>query len=208
MGKAIPGVEIEIDTRVTDDRVDGEIVIYGPNVMQRYHNRPEENAEVLLPDGGFRSGDMGRLDDEGYLYITGRIKEQYKLENGKYVVPTPLEEKLKLSPYIANVLIYGENRPFNVALVVLEPNAVEAWAREVAVSVSDLANNEQVRKLVSKELGRYSASFKGFEQPKKFAITLEDFTTENGLLTPTLKLKRRNVQAQYRDQLDTLYLDS
>ena len=83
--------------------------MYGPNVMQGYHNRPEENDEVFTPDGGFRTGDMGYIDDDGFLFITGRIKEQYKLENGKYVVPAPLEEQLKLSPYIVNVMVHGAN---------------------------------------------------------------------------------------------------
>jgi long-chain acyl-CoA synthetase len=79
---------------------ENEIIVYGPNVMKGYHNRPEENDAVFTEDGGFRTGDMGRVDDEGFLYITGRIKEQYKLENGKYVAPAPLEEQLKLSPFV------------------------------------------------------------------------------------------------------------
>src|SRR5690606_10266852 len=118
VGKAIPGVRIVIDTSVTGEEVNGEIVIYGPNVMQGYHNRPEENAAVFTQDGGFRTGDMGYLDSDGYLYITGRIKEQYKLENGKYVVPTQLEEAIKLSPFVANIMVHGANKPFNVAVIV------------------------------------------------------------------------------------------
>jgi long-chain acyl-CoA synthetase len=86
-------VTIKIDTDATGDPTNGEIVVYGHNVMQGYHELPEENEQVFTGDGGFRTGDMGRLDDDGFLYITGRVKEQYKLENGKYVVPTPLEEQ-------------------------------------------------------------------------------------------------------------------
>ncbi len=107
VGKAIPGVTITIDKSVTGDAKNGEIVIKGPNIMQGYHNRQDENDKVLMADGSFRSGDMGFVDDDGYLFITGRIKEQYKLENGKYVVPSPLEEELKLSPFIANVMMTG-----------------------------------------------------------------------------------------------------
>ena len=125
VGKAIPGVRIEIDTAVTGDAKVGEVVIHGPNVMRAYHNRPEETDAALTPDHGLRSGDLGFSDDDGFLFITGRIKEQYKLENGKYVAPAPLEERLKLSPYISNVMINGANKPYNVALVVLDRAAIQ-----------------------------------------------------------------------------------
>lgn len=205
VGKAIPGVRIEIDRSVTDDEVDGEIVIYGPNIMKGYHNRDDENVAVLMEDGGFRSGDMGRLDDEGYLYITGRIKEQYKLENGKYVVPSPLEEQLKLSPFIANVMIHGTNKPYNVALVVPDPDALQAWAAANGKGMDGIADDPDLKKHVEDQIAQYGASFKGYERPRKFVITLEDFTTENGLLTPTMKLKRRNVLQKYGEVLEALY---
>ncbi|MCA9646793.1 MAG: long-chain fatty acid--CoA ligase, partial [Myxococcales bacterium] len=205
VGRAIPGVTIKIDTVVTGDAVNGEIVIYGPNIMQGYHNRPEENAAVLMDDGGFRSGDMGRLDDDGYLYITGRIKEQYKLENGKYVVPAPLEEKLKLSPFIANVMIHGHNKPHNVAIVVPDPDALKAWAAENGVDVAQAGSDPKVKQLIQGELDKFSKDFKGFERPRNFAVITEDFSTENGMLTPTLKLKRRNVLERYGDLIEGLY---
>jgi long-chain acyl-CoA synthetase len=205
VGKPIPGVSITIDTSVTGDAKNGEIVIKGPNVMQGYHNRQDENEKVLMGDGSFRSGDMGHLDEDGYLYITGRIKEQYKLENGKYVVPSPLEEELKLSPFIANVMIHGANKPYNVALVVPDQDALKRWASEAGVDLGSIEKSDEVRKLIEKELAERSSSFKGFEKPKKFMITAEDFTTDNGLLTPTLKLKRRNVLAKYEKDLDALY---
>ncbi len=204
VGKAIPDVRIEIDTKVTGDPVNGEIVIYGPNVMQGYHNRDDENRAVLMADGGFRSGDMGKKDDEGYVYITGRIKEQYKLENGKYVVPSPLEEELKLSPYISNVMLHGANRPYNVVLVVLDQDSVKKWAAENGVS-GDPANDARLTALIEKELAARSTTFKGYEKPQKFTIAPEDFTTDNGLLTPTMKLKRRNVLEKYGKQLEALY---
>src|SRR5690606_33967023 len=148
----------------TGDPVHGEIIVSGPNVMQGYHDRDEENAQVLLPDGSFRTGDMGYLDADGYLFITGRIKEQYKLENGKYVVPSPLEEELKLSPFILNVMLYGANRPHNVALVVADVTAVEKWAADKGISLgNDLNAHPEVRKLIAGELEKYSTSFKGYE---------------------------------------------
>jgi long-chain acyl-CoA synthetase len=205
VGKAIPGVTITIDKSVTNDPKNGEIVIQGPNIMQGYHNRQDENDKVLMSDGSFRSGDMGFLDDDGYLYITGRIKEQYKLENGKYVVPSPLEEELKLSPFIANVMIHGANKPYNVALVVPDQDALKKWATDTGVDLGSIEKSDEVRKLIEKELAERSTSFKGFEKPKKFLITAEDFTTDNGLLTPTMKLKRRNVLEKYEKDLDALY---
>jgi long-chain acyl-CoA synthetase len=205
VGKPIPGVRVVIDKTVTGDEKNGEIVIYGPNVMQGYHNRPEENAAVLMPDGGFRTGDMGYLSPDGYLYITGRIKEQYKLETGKYVVPSPLEEELKLSPYIANVMLHGMNRPYNVALIVPDAEAVGRWLQENGTPVDDPTKDERVRRLIADEIKKHSTTFKGYERPEKFILVGEDFTTDNGLLTPTLKLKRQNVLARYGKDLEALY---
>jgi long-chain acyl-CoA synthetase len=201
VGKPIPGVKVKISD-------DGEIVVYGPNVMQGYHNRKEENDAVMAADGGFKTGDMGRIDDDGFVFITGRLKEQYKLENGKYVVPTPLEEQLKLSPYVLNCMVYGDNRLFNVALLVANVNAVGSWGKENGVSESDpekLLANPKVRALFKKEVEHYGEKFKGFEGVKEFALTPEDFTPENGLLTPSLKVKRRKVFEKYQSVIEALY---
>jgi long-chain acyl-CoA synthetase len=205
VGRAIPGVRIEIDTSVTGDPEVGEVIVHGPNVMKGYNNRPDENASVFTADGGFRTGDLGRVDPEGFVFITGRIKEQYKLENGKYVAPAPLEEKLKLSPYIANAMIHGANKPYNVALIVPDRAAIQRWAAGQNITVHDPANDDRVRELLHREIDRESASFKGFERPTKFAILAEDFTTENGMLTPTLKLKRNKVLERYGEDLNRLY---
>ncbi|MEE8526808.1 MAG: long-chain fatty acid--CoA ligase, partial [Thermoanaerobaculia bacterium] len=130
VGQPIDGVEVIIDTSAVDEQgsVDGEIIVKGPNVMLGYHNLPAETAEVMTADGGFRTGDLGRLDEDGFLYITGRIKEQYKLENGKYVVPAPLEELLQLSPFISQAFIHGADKHYNVALLVPDRQALEKWA--------------------------------------------------------------------------------
>ncbi len=205
VGKAIPGVSVKIDTSVADAPDQGEILVYGPNVMQGYHNRPEENDQVLMPDGGFRTGDLGRLDSDGYLYITGRIKEQYKLANGKYVAPALLEEELKLSPYIANAMVHGADQPFNVALVALDVEAIEEWAKRKGLELGDAAKNPEVKALIQDQLKARSEGFKSFEKPKKLAIADEDFTTDNGMLTPTLKLKRHNVVKKYEATLAALY---
>jgi long-chain acyl-CoA synthetase len=218
VGKALPGVRIEIDSSVGGGEKngyrEGEILVYGPNVMVGYHNRPEENAAVLieaaLPLGtkGLHTGDMGYLDSDGFLYVTGRIKEQYKLENGKYVVPTPLEEQLKLSPYIANVMVYGDNRPFNVALVVANVDAVKGWAAKNGLADLEgveLLSHPKVKDLFKKEVDQRSEKFKGFESVESFAVIPEDFTTQNGMLTPSLKLKRRAVMQTHGPLLEGLY---
>jgi len=208
VGKPLPNVRVEIDTSVVeDDSDDGEIIVYGPNVMKGYHNLPEETAAVMTEDGGFRTGDRGHLDEDNYLYITGRIKEQYKLTNGKYVVPAPLEETLQLSPYIVQVFIDGTNKPFNVALVVPDREKLEKWAKENKIDddFSALIKRPEVKELIKGELDKHSKDFKGYERIKKFELISEEFTTENGMLTPTLKLKRRKVVQKYGDLLESLW---
>jgi long-chain acyl-CoA synthetase len=139
VGRPLPGVRVVIDTAPrgdvpASDGPEGEIVVYGPNVMRGYHGRADDSRAVLTDDGGLRTGDMGFLDDDGYLHITGRIKEQYKLANGKYVSPGPLEDKLKLSPLIAEVMIHGEGRVYNVALVVPDVAKLRRFAPPPATS--------------------------------------------------------------------------
>jgi long-chain acyl-CoA synthetase len=208
VGKAIPGCRIVIDRAVTGDPLHGEIIAYGPNIMKGYHNRPEENAAVLMSDGGFRTGDMGYVDDDGYLYITGRIKEQYKLENGKYVVPSPLEELLKLSPFVANVYVHGANKPHNVALVVPDFEVLKGWAAEQGIKADtdeQLIASPQVLEKMRVELDAASKGFKGYEKVEKIGLLTDDFTTANGMLTPSLKLKRRTVIERYGDKIEALY---
>lgn len=208
VGPALPGVRVVIDRAATQDPLQGEIVIYGPNVMKGYHKRPQETAAVLMGDGGFRTGDMGYLDDDGYLFITGRIKEQYKLENGKYVVPSPLEEALKLSPFITNAYVHGANKPFNVALVVPDASVLMRWTKAQGIEAAELEELVKDTRVLDKlraELDSASKGFKGFERVEKFAVILEDFTTVNGMLTPSLKLKRRAVLERWGDRIESLY---
>jgi long-chain acyl-CoA synthetase len=215
IGKPIPGVEIYIcdeDQNVLPADTDGEIVVVGPNVMQGYHNKPEANAEVLFELNGrraFRTGDMGRTTKDGFVVITGRFKEQYKLENGKYVSPSPLEELLKLSGFISQAFIYGDNRPYNVALVVPDFEAVTKWCREHNLDTSNpgvMIAHPQVKALIEQEVAKYANDgFKGFEKPARVGLLTEEFTTENDLLTPKMSVKRRNVVARYRTMLDGLY---
>jgi long-chain acyl-CoA synthetase len=227
VGPAVPGVEVVIDgAGQKDGPREGEVIVFGPNVMVGYHNRSEESAAVFVdraslpaagapppgsPPGsarGFRTGDMGYLDADGFLYITGRIKEQYKLENGKYVVPTPLEEELKLSPYIANAMAYGDNRPYNVALIVPNIEALKSWAEKnglATAKLEELFEHAKVRDLFEKEIAKLSKKFKGYEAVRAFALVADDFTTANGMLTPKLSLKRRKVLEAYGGLIEGIY---
>lgn len=208
VGKPVPGVRVEIDATVTEDGRDGEIVVHGHNVMQGYHDLPDENAAVFTADGGLRTGDLGHFDDAGFLVITGRVKEQYKLENGKYVVPTAIEDQLRQSPFVANAMLYGANRPYNIALVVPDFPALTEWAADRDIDSSDQAEllaRPEVAALFDEELDRHQAAVKGYEKVRAHAILPDDFTIENGMLTQTLKVKRRVVLEHYDDEIEALY---
>ena len=208
VGKPIPGVEVQIDKSAPGANGDeGEIVIYGTGVMAGYHNQPEATAQCITPDGGLRSGDLGRIDKDGFLFITGRVKELYKLANGRYVAPAPLEEKLQLSPFILQAIVYGDNQTHNVALIVPDMTALKAWAESHGIGMDEksLLSDNRTHDLVRKEIESCSRDFKGFESVLKFVLTPEELTTQNGMLTPTLKVKRRIVLAKYEGQLKALY---
>ena len=210
VGRPLPDVRVEIDRSVTGAGQDGEIVVYGPNVMRGYHGRPDETRAVLTEAGGLRTGDLGRLDEDGYLYVTGRIKEQYKLTNGKYVSPGVLEERLKLSPLVADVMVCGEDREHNVALVVPNLEAVRAWAARAGVpgdveEAEALLRQPLVVGKVAAEIEELSRGFRGYERIAAFSLLAEGFTQQNGMLTPSLKLKRRAIVARWRGELDRLH---
>jgi long-chain acyl-CoA synthetase len=208
VGRAIQDVRIVIDKSVTGEPEEGEIVIYGPNVMKGYHNKPKETAEVMTPDGGFRTGDIGKLDKDGYLFITGRLKEQYKLENGKYVFPTSIEEEIKLNPLIENAMIYGANRSYNICLVVPNFLALADYAKKnnLPQDPEGIARSKEITDMLSREiLAALKGKFGGYEIPQRFVFLTEGFTLENGLLTQTMKLKRKFVFLKFKDQIETEY---
>ena len=161
----------------------------------------------MTPDGGLRTGDIGRFDADGFLYITGRIKEIYKLENGKYVAPAPLEESLQRSPLISQVMVYGDNQDFNIAVVVPDMTALKnnAACRGVDFAALDWNVQPRVVGLYETEVAAVSAHFRHFEQPHKVLVSAQEWTVANGLLTPTLKMKRRHLVERYRAQIDQLY---
>jgi long-chain acyl-CoA synthetase len=206
VGRPLRDVRIEIDRSVGDaSDGSGEIVIHTPGAMLGYHGLDAETAAVIRPDGGIRTGDLGRLDADGYLLITGRVREVYKLENGKFVTPVPLEESLTLSPYIAQALVWGWNKPHNVAVLVIDEAAVRKWCDENGVRATAHTEDARVRELFVREIAERTRGCKGYERIESFALVTEAFTTENGMLTPTLKLKRSVVLARHRERIEALY---
>ncbi len=208
VGVAVPGVRLELDKSVPGSSgEDGEVIIYGANVMRGYHKRADDTNAALTPDGGLRTGDLGRIDADGYLYITGRAKELYKLENGKYVAPVPLEQALEESAYIAQSVVFGENKPNNVALIIANMIAVRDWgkAQGLADDNDSLLANPKVLSLFESEVERCNRRFKGFERIVDFVLDSEELTIANGMLTPSMKLKRRSIVAEYGSALDSLY---
>jgi long-chain acyl-CoA synthetase len=216
VGKAVEKTRIVIDkSRVDPNSPDGEIVVFGPQVMLGYHNKPDKTKEIMTSDGGIRTGDRGRLDEEGFLYVTGRFKEEYKLANGKYVFPAEMEEDIKLIPWITNVMVYGDGKEFNVALLVPNLALLDHWAKEMNLSInakelmSGIAKSSNaVKKLIADEVEKkLKGKYASYEIPKRFAFISEDFTVDNGLLTQTMKLKRTAVLSKYKKTLDDLYIE-
>ncbi len=212
VGQPVEKVRVVIDTSMVEDGSgEGEIVVYGPNIMAGYHNKPEATAAVMTPDGGFRTGDRGRLDEDGFLLITGRFKEQYKLENGKYVFPAAIEEEIKRIPYVMNAMVFGEGKAHNECLIVPDIEQLRRHARELGLSTDPqellfLRDDEAafaLRMLISRDISKHlSGKFGGYEIPKCYLFVAEDFTVANGLLTQTLKLKRKAVMDHFHEVVD------
>ena len=209
VGKIIDKVKVVIDSSVVEEgATDGEIVVYGPNVMKGYHNRPEDTKATMTPDGGFRTGDRGRLDNDGFLYITGRIKEQYKLENGKFVFPVSLEEEICLVPFVQQAVVYGLNRPYNICIVVPDFDVLLRYAKEkgLPADIKTLVERQDIIDMISETItAQLKGKFGGYEIPKKFLLLSEPFTLDNGTLTQTMKLKRKVVLDNLMGRIEELY---
>ena len=202
-GKPIPNVLV----RVAED---GEILVKGPCVMQGYYKNPEATREVLSEDGWFSTGDIGYVDKDNYLFITDRKKDLIKTAAGKFVAPQPIENALKTSPYILNAMVVGDKRKFIVALIVPNAATVAAKAADQGIKFAnnaELAAHPWVHALIDSEVKRLTIHLARYETIKRFALLPEDFTFDNGSLTFTLKLKRRVVEKQYADIIESLYAD-
>lgn len=209
VGKPIEKVKIVIDSSVVEEgATDGEIIVYGPNVMKGYHNRPEDTKATMTLDGGFRTGDRGKLDKDGFLYITGRIKEQYKLENGKFCFPVSLEEQICLVSFVQQAVIYGLNRPFNICIVVPDFEVLQSYAKEkgLPTDIKTLVERPDIIEMIGNAItNQLKGKFGSYEIPKKFLLIPEPFSLDNGTLTQTMKLKRNIVLENLKDKIEALY---
>jgi len=209
IGTALEFIDVRIDRSMIDDESeDGEIQVKGPNLMVGYHNKPEATKAVFTDDGWLKTGDRGKIDNDGFIFITGRLKEQFKLENGKYVFPAALEEDIRLLPYIENAMVYGDGKPYNVCIVVPNCEVLTKTAKvlQMKTSVDKIIHLPIVQEFIAMEIKKsLEGNYGNYEIPRKFMFIDEDFTLENGMLTQTLKLKRRIVVDKYKEQIEKLY---
>ncbi len=200
VGRPIKNVEV----RIADD---GEILVRGPNVMRGYYKMERETAEAM--DGGwFHTGDIGRLDADGFLSITDRKKDLLKTAGGKYVAPQPIENKLRQNPYIADAVVIADRRKFAGALIVPNFPQLERFARErglTCASAAELARHPQVVDLLEREVERACSGLAQYEKIKRIAVLDREFSIAAGEITPTLKVRRREVERLYAEQIDRMY---
>jgi len=215
VGKCVENMHVKIDKSISDDDSDeGEIIAYGAHVMMGYHNKPEQTAQIMTKDNwngfsGIRTGDKGRLTADGFLYITGRFKDEYKLSNGKYIHPESIETDIKLLHNITNAFVWGDGKTYNIAVIVPDfvtmkkDERISKWAQG---SPQEVVKDKNIQDFLSEEIRRHlKKSYGGYEIPQKFIFTSEDFTLENGLVTQTMKLKRKEALKVYSKEIKELY---
>jgi long-chain acyl-CoA synthetase len=201
VGTAIPNVEIRIAE-------DGEIEVRGPNVMRGYYHKPEETSAVFTSDGWFKTGDIGTLDDDGFLRITDRKKELFKTSGGKYISPQPIEQAIKGSRFVNQVVLIGASRKFPAALVVPIWEQIESYCKLKEIefkSHAQLCRHPRILDLIQRQIDGLTPNLAKYEKIKKVALLEDEFTIEGGELTPTLKVKRRVIDQKYKDVIERLY---
>lgn len=200
-GKPLRDVEIKIAE-------DGEILAKGPNIMKGYYNNQEKTDEVITKDGWFKTGDVGKIDDDGYLFITDRKKSMFKLSTGKYVAPQNIETQLASSGYIEQVVVIGYNRKFCSALIVPAYTNVKKRLKREGYEPSDpISEDERVRKIIQREVDRANRYLSPWETIKKFVLLDEPLSVAEEELTPTMKVKRSVVKEKYSDKIESMYED-
>jgi long-chain acyl-CoA synthetase len=201
VGLPLPSVEVKIAP-------DGEILGRGGNIAKGYFKKPEATAEVFLADGWFATGDIGRIDEDGFVFITDRKKDLIVTAGGMNIAPQNIENLLKGDPFISQVMVYGDRRPYPVALITLNPEELVKFAKAEGVLDLDptsLAKHAKVVGRVARIVEERNGELQSYAKIKKFTILPDDFTVENGFLTPTLKVKRKVIRDKYQDALDQLY---
>ena len=202
VGPVVPGSEVKLGEN-------DEILIKGPGIMDGYHNLPEETHSALTDDGWLRTGDKGSLDGDGYLTITGRIKDLFKTSGGKYIAPSAIESKFKaICPYASQFLVFGNERNFCIALITLDPDAMAGWAEENGMSgasYTEIVNSDKVKAMVGGYVDELNSRLNRWETIKKWELLDHDLTVESGELTPSMKVKRNVVEENYKDRINALY---
>ena len=201
VGKPIPETEVKIAD-------DGEILVKGPQVMKGYYKNKEQTDEVLKNDY-FHTGDIGEIDDEGFLKITDRKKEIFKTSGGKYVAPQLIENKFKQSRFIEQVMVIGEGERMPAAFIQPNFEFIQNWASikeyDLPDTHKDIAQDQRVIDRVQEEVDHFNQDFGKWEQIKKFELTPEEWTIDEGHLTPTMKIKRKNIVSRYQNLYDNIY---
>lgn len=204
VGEPFPGTEVKIAE-------DGEVLIKGPGVMAGYHNLESESASTLTEDGWLATGDIGRVDEDGFLWITDRKKDLFKTSGGKYVAPSHIEGIFKgVCPLASQMVVHGNERNFCSALITLDPDAVDAWAQTNGMagkSYTEVVRSPEIQALVAKDVEELNSKLNRWETIKKWAILDNDLSIESGEITPSLKVKRRVVEDNYKEILDGFYQD-
>jgi long-chain acyl-CoA synthetase len=202
VGSPLPGSEVKLGEG-------DEVLLRGPHIMEGYHNLPEETAKALDADGWLHTGDKGSIDADGFLTITGRIKELFKTSGGKYVAPPAIEAKFKaVCPYASQFMVFGEERNYCIALVTLDPDAMAGWAEENGMSgksYTEIVSSDAVKTMVAGYVDQLNEQLNRWETIKKWEILDHDLSIESGELTPSMKVKRAVVQTNNQDRIDALY---
>ena len=210
VGAPIPGTQVKIAPEPGYPEGEGEICLKGRGVMRGYFNRPQETAEVLDADGWFRTGDIGRMEGAS-VKITDRKKDLIKTSGGKYIAPQELEGKLKARcTLLSQVLVHGEKRNFPTVLVTVAPETAESWAKQNQIAwegYDAFVQHATVKKAVEDAVNALNAELPQYSKLKKWAILPRDLTVEDGDLTPSMKVKRKAVEAKYKDVLEGFYAE-
>lgn len=202
-GQPIPNVRVKIAP-------DGEICVKGPNVMKGYYQRPEATAAAFDDEGYFKTGDVGYLDPDGFLFVTDRKKDLIKTSGGKYIAPQPIENKIKLSRFVSQVVVVGNYRKHASALIVPNFEALEGYAQVKGITYSDkkeLAHDLRIVDLLQRQVAKFTADLARWETIKKIAVLENELTIQDGELTPTLKVRRSTIERRYKDVIDRLYAE-
>ncbi len=204
VGKPIRNVEVRLAE-------DGEIEASGPNVMLGYFNKPEATRDTFTADGWFKTGDIGSFDQDGFLKITDRKKELFKTSGGKYIAPSPIEQMIKGSQFVSQVVLIGNNRKFASALIVPDFESLKGFSKSEGLNLkspTEFCQNSAIIKLLEKEIDQLTNNLSKFEKVKKIALLENELTVEGGELTPTLKVKRRVVDEKYNQIIEKIYADA